>query len=67
MRRKGGCIAVQYKGPQNQWGPYAYHVTKHRSKQSWNYLGKITLETALWVGNTFDTTELDGPGGMALV
>lgn len=33
----GGCIIDKMVG---KCGPYRYHVTKHKGKQTWKYLGR---------------------------
>lgn len=37
--RGSGCIVDKKVG---RWGPYRYHVTKHKGKQHWKYLGKTS-------------------------
>jgi len=45
-RKKNGCIVTKWvfccrpNCSQCPHGPYAYHVTKHKGKQVWHYLGR---------------------------
>ncbi|MHA1956772.1 MAG: hypothetical protein ACW968_07575 [Candidatus Thorarchaeota archaeon] len=42
----GGCIIEKYQyqtnksGKTRRYGPYLWHVTKHKGVQDWKYLGK---------------------------